>query len=72
MEGPRREDGHRAILHVLRTRGVEPVEVVPSRYQSNRFSAAAFHSAAIVGDFVLDALRGLDIPRGGSSLGRTR
>ena len=30
--------------------------------QSSFFSAA-FHSAAIVGDFVLDALRGLDVPR---------
>ena len=44
-------------------------EVVP--VYSHRFSPQRF-TPAIVGDFVLDALRGLDVPRGGSSLGRTR
>src|SRR5437773_1784494 len=37
--------------------------------QSSFFSAA-FHSAAVVSDFMFDALRGLDVSRGGSSSGR--
>src|SRR5437868_14264477 len=37
--------------------------------QSSFFSAA-FHSAAVVSDFMFDALRGLDVSRSGSSSGR--
>src|SRR5438046_6717578 len=35
------------------------------------FFSATFHAAPIVGDFVFDALRGLDVSGGGSSSRRT-
>src|SRR5437867_11640820 len=34
------------------------------------FFSAAFHSAVVVSVFMFDALRGLDVSRGGSSSGR--